>query len=157
MGRKLYQLIAGRVQAIQNCIKSGNVQWQERHCEALRNLIMDHLPHGSGFDSGVALDTKATANRLVFNVEYHHMSDAGYYDDWSSHQVIVTPDLSMGFEVRVTGRDRNQIKDYIADVFCTALNEEIDASPRRMVDVPMDEALKVKPHHIMPVYGKENL
>ena len=50
------------------------------------------------------------------------MTEHGYYDGWTEHDVIVTPSLrSPGFSLRITGRNRRDIKEYIADAFHDAL------------------------------------
>ena len=49
------------------------------------------------------------------------MNEYGAYVGWTEHDVIVTPAFD-GFNLRVTGRDRNQIKEYIGDVFHTWLS-----------------------------------
>lgn len=48
------------------------------------------------------------------------------YDGWTDHTVIVTPSLRSGFDIRITGRDRNQTKEYLYEVFDSALREVID-------------------------------
>jgi hypothetical protein len=58
---------------------------------------------------------------LVIVTSYHHMNDAGMYDGWTDHKVIVTPSLVHGFVLRITGRNRNDIKEYIADLFQQSL------------------------------------
>jgi hypothetical protein len=117
-----YQRIASLLQARANCEKSGNAEWFAKHTETIEDLCSKHLPHGSGFDSGCKFDVDAsTPNRLVFSADFHHMDDHGYYDGWTTHQVIVTPDLAHGYSMRVTGRDKHQIKDYIADTFHHAM------------------------------------
>ena len=50
------------------------------------------------------------------------MDEHGGYDGWTEHKIIVTPSLVYGFELRVTGKDRNDIKDYIAEVMHGALS-----------------------------------
>lgn len=76
------------------------------------------LPHGSGFDAGCSVDMqKSTPQRIVIDTSFHHMDENGYYDGWTEHQVIITPCLMFGFVLKVTGRNRNQIKEYIADSF----------------------------------------
>lgn len=90
------------------------------------------LPSGSGIDSGTRIDRdQSKPNRIVLDFSFHHMDEHGYYDGWTQHRAIVTPSLTAhsGFELRITGRDRNQLKDYLHDVFDTALNETIDAYP----------------------------
>jgi hypothetical protein len=70
-------------------------------------------------------DQFSTPEKLVFNTAFHHMDEAGGYDGWTEHQVIVTPSLEMGYSIRVTGRDKEEIKEYIAEMFSAALDEEI--------------------------------
>ena len=112
------QRIASLRVAIDNCARSGNTEWQHRHRATLEKIMRDTAPSGSGFDSGTQLnrDAKFDPNVLLFETEFHHMNDAGMYDGWTQHRVIVRPSFA-GIEIRVTGRDRNEIKSYIADVF----------------------------------------
>ena len=79
--------------------------------------IMQGAPYGSGFDANTALDDKSTPKKLIFNTSYHHMNDAGYYIGWTHHKVIITPSFG-GMDIKVTGKNYNNIKDYIEDVFC---------------------------------------
>ena len=127
MGRKIYQTIACRLAALRNCQESGNVEWEGRHEEALEFIEYNFLPSGSGFDCGTKINVKeSTPDRLVLETSFHHMNEHGYYDGWTEHKIIVTPSLSSGFDLRVTGRNRNQIKEYIADMFGSALDCETD-------------------------------
>lgn len=114
---KLYQRIAQTLLAISNCERSGNTVWLEHHRETLASLCDKYLPSGSGFDAGCKLMPESTPNRLVFSAEFHHMDDGGFYDGWTEHQVIVSADLCFDYSLRVTGRDKRQIKDYIGDTF----------------------------------------
>lgn len=122
---KVYQRIACTLQAIENCKKSDNQEWITRHQETLHNLLSE-FPHGSGFDSGTTLDDNSTPEKLIFNTEFHHMDDNGFYCGWSEHQVIITPSLAFGFNMRITGRNVRDIKDYIAETFEYCLNSESD-------------------------------
>lgn len=127
MKTKLYQQIARSFDAYLRCIDNANSLWEGRHREQIDGLVKDHLPSGSGFDSGTEFDwDKSTPQKLVFNVSFHHMNQDGYYTHWTDHSVIVTPCLLFGFRLRVTGRDHQDIKDYIAEVFANCLSEEID-------------------------------
>lgn len=122
---KRYAWIAMKTQAIKNCEKSGNQEWYETHLAELRHDMDNTAPSGSGFDNGTRLDyEKTTDNKLVFFTSFHHMNDAGYYTGWTSHEIIVTPDFQ-GVNIRVTGRNRNNIKGYIAEVFGDWLYEEV--------------------------------
>ena len=123
---KLYAKIAQLTQAIRNCEKSGNAEWIERHIDSVESLVHQYMPSGSGFDSGtkIALD-ECTPARLVFETEFHHMNDVGMYDGWTNHSVIVKPEF-YGISIRITGRSRNDIKDYMADVFHQALTVDVE-------------------------------
>lgn len=96
----------------------------DKHQERL-DALMEDAPRGSGIDMGTKIDRDASeANRLVFQTAFHHMNEHGFYDGWTEHRVIVTPCLVHGFSIRLTGRDRNAIKDYLADVYQTWLSSE---------------------------------
>jgi hypothetical protein len=91
-------------------------EWQDRADDELANA-MNQSPSGSGIDNGTILDDTSKPDKLVFSFGFHHMNEAGYYDGWTEHKAIVTPSLCDSFNLRITGRDRNQIKDYLYDVF----------------------------------------
>lgn len=75
------------------------------------------LPHGSGLDNGVSIDlNRSKSDKIVFNTEFHHMNENGYYDGWTSHSLIVTPKFG-GYDLRITGKNRNGIKEYLYDLF----------------------------------------
>lgn len=125
MKRTIVSELASAIQARENCAKSGNDEWLAKHWDRAEQLVKDWMPSGSGIDNGTTLDPDSTPDRLVFNTSYHHMDEGGGYAGWTEHQVIVTPSLSSGFELRITGKDRNQIKDYLYDVFDAALRQMI--------------------------------
>lgn len=128
---KLYRKLAQSLAARENCAKSGNVEWFDRHAETIQQLIENHMPSGSGFDNGPGFDWEASnPNKLVFHTSFHHMDDDGMYDGWTDHTVTIVPSLAYGFEIRVSGRDRNKIKDYIAECFNSALEQMIDHDGR---------------------------
>lgn len=135
---KLYQAIASRLSAIVNCNATLDSlssapqacerasEWIDKHTEKIEDLVKENLPRGSGFDSGTKFDfDKSHPNKLVFKADFHHMDDNGFYCGWSEHEVIITPDFVGGFKMKVTGRDRRQIKDYIADTFHHCLNVDL--------------------------------
>jgi hypothetical protein len=117
----LYQAIARRAVAVANCHRSGNDEWLQRHRLAIRHLVRNHLPSGSGIDNGVHWREDSTADRLRFALSFHHMNADGFYDGWTDHVITVRPDLAYGFALSVSGRDRNGIKDYLAETMHAAL------------------------------------
>lgn len=128
MNKKLYRHLAGKVQAMATCRKTDNAEWFERHSDAAEKLCKDHMPSGSGVDCGTTIDLdRSKPQRLVFHTSFHHMDESGGYDGWTEHDVIVTPCLYSGFDLRITGRDRDDIKDYLGELFSYALDREIEA------------------------------
>ena len=124
---KLYQAIARTMQAHTNCRVNGNKEWERNHEQTARDYCTKYMPSGSGIDTGTHIDLDASSgNKLVFDISYHHMNDVGMYDGWSEHTVIVTSDLCFGFDTRITGRNRNGIKDYLAEVYHLALNQDVE-------------------------------
>lgn len=102
-------------------------RWYEIARRQLKYL-KDQLPSGSGFDSGTRFNTDASKLGvvLVFNTAFHHMNEGGFYDGWTEHTVKVRADLEYGIEIIVGGRNRNEIKEYIADEFEHLMNSRVD-------------------------------
>jgi len=93
--------------------------------DRINALVKKYLPHGSGFDSGTKfIYGRSNYNKLLFSADFHHMDKHGCYDGWTEHSVIITPDLAFGFNVKVTGRNRNGIKEYISDHFSDIYYDE---------------------------------
>lgn len=122
--KPLYVLLASALDAKKRC---DNLEWFERWDDRISHLVRKHMPSGSGFDSGTTLDEdRSTADRLVFATSFHHMNEAGGYAGWTEHTVTVRPSLIHGFHLTIGGRNRNDIKDYIAEVFGQCLTIHTD-------------------------------
>ena len=132
---QVYQQIARSFGAWLNCLERDvKTDWEDKHFEEIEELVTEYFPSGSGFDAGTTFDFSASKpNRLVFNTSFHHMTEHGYYDGWTEHAVIVTPDLRFGFDLRVTGRNRNDTKEYIGECFDYALSEYVEKEDREAV------------------------
>ncbi len=128
MTTPLYRHIASSVQALKTCQQTPVNEFGVRiHSDALEQFEQ-LLPSGSGIDCGTKINLeKSTAKALWFSFSYHHMNESGMYDGWSEHELVVTPSLQFGIDLRITGRDRNQIKDYLYEVYQHALTDEIDS------------------------------
>ncbi len=116
---RVYERIASLSMAIDECIKRKNDEWLQKHNDALDEL-MDTCPHGSGIDGETHL-VSASETRIRISTEYHHMNEGGMYDGWTEHDIIVKPSLAFGINVKVTGRNRNDINEYLAEVFLSWL------------------------------------
>jgi hypothetical protein len=123
---KLYQELASTVSARLNCIVAGNATWEDKHTERIETLVANYLPRGSGIDQYPTIDLdESTEERLVFHFGYHHMNENGFYDGWTEHILIVRPSLQFDIVLRITGKDRNQVKDYLYDIFDGTLRAEV--------------------------------
>lgn len=91
----------------------------------LKEYVRRYAPSGSGVDAGINLQEESKPQKLVFSCDFHHMDDQGVYDGWTAHNAIVTPTFG-GFDVRITGRDRNGVKDYLAGLFHNWLGMVVD-------------------------------
>ena len=124
MSRPLYREMASTLQAINNCRKSANKEWEERHEKTLSDLC-NALPSGSGIDCGTKLDRDACRpDRLVFTLSYHFMDENGFYCGWGDFVVYAKPSFD-GIELRITGRDKNQVKEMLYDLYRCALTQEV--------------------------------
>jgi hypothetical protein len=126
MKKALYKQIASALQAYNNCVKSNNTEWQDKHEDRIRFLTYQYMPSGSGIDNGINFDLESSApNKLIFTFDYHHMGE-GYYKKWTSHKLIVTPSLVSDFSMKITGENFNDVKDYLCDIFLEALDFEVE-------------------------------
>jgi hypothetical protein len=127
MTQPLYRKLACLILAIDNCEFAGNVVWRDKHLATLETLVAKHMPSGSGFDEGTKLVLDdSSPDQLVFKTSFHHMNNNGMYSGWTHHTVTVKPSLTYGFTLKISGRDRKNIKDIIADEFQQSLITEVE-------------------------------
>lgn len=103
-----------------SAINSENIkpEWIDKHSSSI-DKICQALPHGSGIDGKCELLLNESApDKIVFFVEFHHLNENGYYDGWTSHKIKLTPSFIFGYDMKITGKDRNGIKDYLTNLFC---------------------------------------
>jgi len=131
---KRYERFATAISAYHNCVKDKNGHWQEKWEKIIENL-MASAPYGSGIDCGTRrVLNDSSFNKLVFTFDFHHMDEMGGYDGWTEHTAKVTPSFLNGFDIYITGRNRNDIKDYLYDVYYHWLAEEVDAEGKTVPD-----------------------
>jgi len=81
----------------------------------IKHILSNHMPHGSGFDTGVKL-VSLTPDKVVFFAPFHHMNKHGMYDGWVTYIVTIRstfngPDVT----VSVRGYD-NTARKYADDL-----------------------------------------
>lgn len=101
--------------------------WRDT-AEADLKAVMDTAPAGSGIDDGIQV-ISYKPGRIVLSCDFHHMNDGGFYDGWTKHTAVITPSLEWGFDLRITGKDRNGIKEYLVDTLHGWLDEEVEEKP----------------------------
>lgn len=141
MKKTLARAIACSLQAMRNCNDSGNTELEIKHGDRLHHYET-LLPSGAGFDSGTTINLdQSTEEEIVLDTAFHHMTEGmyvinrdksteeeteGMYDGWTEHVVTVRPSFVWGMIIAVSGRDRNGIKDYIAETFYECLTAEVE-------------------------------
>lgn len=106
---KLYQKIA-RVASQKNTPKKGKEL----------NVLQTLLPIGNGIERGCVILLKSTEKRIVIDTAYWHPETSR----WTEHQVVITPSFEGEINIRITGKNENNVKDYLYDIFHEALMKE---------------------------------
>jgi len=128
MERKLYQELASTIDARTRCGNRENTEWFDRHTDRIQELL-DMLPHGSGLDGEWSIDYDLShLNKLVINMSYHAMNDAGYYDGWIDFTLIVLPSLTNEINLHIRGKfgKYSDIKDYLYEITNYALTQVVN-------------------------------
>lgn len=134
---KLFRILGSRARNLSSAWPHQNEAVRARFEEEMEILLKEFMPSGSGFDMGTEIDIdRSNGRKMVFKTGFHHMDSNGSYDGWTYHNVIVTAEFD-GLDIQVTGRDRNNIKEYVGETFYSALHQ--------MVAVEWDSAANI--HH----------
>ena len=119
MTRKLYQALAGLVEARLNCVASGNNELLHEYEEQANNLVRKCMPGGGRFDSTKVDWNRSMPNKLVLVTAY---LQPGYHVGWTKHTVTVRPDLRFGYKLSISKSNRHDLKEFMAE-FGTALGQ----------------------------------
>jgi len=90
----------------------------------VEHILSNHMPSGSGFDSGVSL-VSLTPDKAVFFAPFHHMNENGMYDGWVTYIVTVKstfngPDIKVtvkGYGATARKYADDMMRMYIAETF----------------------------------------
>ncbi len=127
MGMKLYKAIARAIGSRNRCLSKSVGHEAILNWEEQIRKFNDMLPSGSGFDCGTKINLdESNSNKIVINTSFHHMDENGGYNGWTNHAITIRAELEMDFTLRVSGRDKNQIKEYIAETFNHDLMQDVD-------------------------------
>ena len=131
MARYLYSELATAIDALARCKATTANTSQAAHADIwedqIESLVKQHMPSGSGYDSGTKIDLDAShADKLVFHTGFHHMNENGYYAGWTEHTITVKPSLQSEFTLRISGRNRNNIKEMMYEDVRNALHQDVE-------------------------------
>lgn len=111
--RKFYNALAQEIQWYKDTTEE-----YKKEAEYKIRRLEKQLPSGSGFDNGSSVNLEqSTGQKIVIDTAFHHMDKHGYYDGWTDHKVIVTPCLQYGYQLKITGKNREGIKNYMYELF----------------------------------------
>lgn len=125
MKTKLIARIYRILQAKEDCKNTNNIEWLNNHEFSLFEIERNNLPHGSGIDSGCTIDREFKENKVILNVPFHNMDEFGGYCGWSEFKIICKPEFD-GISLKIIGKDKYYVKDYLYDLFYEILQKEID-------------------------------
>ena len=91
--------------------------------EAIIKQFDDMLPIGSGICNTKVISV--TDKKIVISFSYHHMNDNGYYEGYTDHECRITAKFD-GFNIYISGRNKNDIKDYLHELFFYNITEFIN-------------------------------
>lgn len=127
MKKKLIEHIASLIAARQNCLNGDNLEWAYRHGDKLREIEKNHLVSGSGFDSGCEIiEDLSTQDKIIIKTSFHHMNEDGFYTHWTKHKITITPSFIGGIDTKVSGKNDNDIKEYIHETLHYDLTREVE-------------------------------
>jgi hypothetical protein len=115
---KLYQKIA-KVLSQKN--------WAKRAKEL--SLLQELLPNGNGIreHEGLAVILlESTKKRIVIETTYWPPHDSYETTRRTVHQLVITPSFEGEINIRVTGKNENNVKEYLQDIFREALMKEYE-------------------------------
>lgn len=97
----------------------------------LDRFMYNHAPSGSGINRGTKINWEVSGNpaqagqAVVLDTSFDHMNEHGFYTHKTDHQIKIRPVLLYGpFDLQVTGRNYDDIKEYLADVYYLWLRQE---------------------------------
>lgn len=122
----MYQFIAHTLCRVQNIAKGGDPKRADGIFNDLGLWVKRNGPSGSGIDMGTAISETSTPAKIVLGTHFHHMDEHGGYDGWTEHKVTVQASMLFDIDISVGGRNRNDIKEHLHQVYSQWLTSSVD-------------------------------
>lgn len=90
------------------------------------DMLEKLLPIGNGIEKECEISLKSTKKRIVIDTAYRHPNDSYETSRLTNHQIIITPSFEEEINIRVTGKNVDNIKEYLHEVFREALMKEYE-------------------------------
>jgi hypothetical protein len=98
---------------------------------AIEEFVAEYMPKGGGWKDGTSIDlTESNDSEIVLRGTYYHVISYGNYGAPTEHKILIDASLSRGFKVKVTGRDKNDVKDELYERFVGALNTTLNGEKK---------------------------
>lgn len=88
-------------------------------------MLQKLLPIGNGIEKECVILLKSTEKRIVIDTTYRHQINP-LEIRWTDHQIVITPSFEGEINIRVTGKNVDNIKEYLHEVFREALMKEYE-------------------------------
>jgi hypothetical protein len=122
---RVFRVLSSCIDAYHRCVETKNTEWAEKHIERISAIMDATAPSGSGIDSGTEIQVEtSTGEKLVFTLGFHHMDENGSYDGWTNHTIFVRPSFIHTLDLKISGPNRGDIKEYLHEVFYSWLTEK---------------------------------
>lgn len=80
--------------------------------------LLEPLPRSNGLDAGVVFDwNRSKPNKFIFSFNYYYRDKRGDRSGWTRHQLIITAGYFNKFYMRITGRNKNKMKESLLTLF----------------------------------------
>jgi hypothetical protein len=128
---KLYKKIAQTLQARENCYNNKRMGGWHKHSNTIDNIQSKYFPLGDGFDGIALIDRfKSKENKIVIMIEWHCTDSFGEHDGMLTFDLIITPDLQHGFNLKIVWysykNNKHKVQKYkplLEDFFHDTWNE----------------------------------
>jgi len=114
-GRNVGQLMG----AIEGCLVQNRAEWQAKHEHTLRQFVRETAPCGQTWYSTGLNIKKSSTTQLVFRGAFRHE------DRWTEHTITVKPNFGLGFTFKISGLNKNDVKDCLKEMFTNWLSSEV--------------------------------
>ena len=91
--------------------------------QPVNKRLFKNFPIGSGICNTEVISV--TDKKIVIGFSYQHYNDNGYHEGYTNHECRITAKFD-DFNIYISGRNKNDIKDYLHELFFYNITEFIN-------------------------------